>query len=111
MRMVTESALLRGLAISIERVMAQVRAWGYPVQLKKASIPHLGAVTERVASGPVVLWHQVFSVLSVHAGALRLTGDRLGVTAGMAGLGLGLREVASRRTVRRGRAGPYRGPV
>lgn len=109
--LIEESSPPRGSAISIDRVIAQVRAWGYPVDLTKASIPRRGYHTTvelallgpmsssggylpdgRVPSGRVMLSHQVFSVVSVHAGVVRLTRDRLGVTAGMAGVGMRLKK-------------------
>ncbi|MGH2608683.1 MAG: S1 family peptidase [Tepidiformaceae bacterium] len=96
----------RGYAISIDRVIDQVQAWRYPVDLKKTSIPRAGyrtsvgvalmapspAIDDRPPSGRVTVSSRAIPQVSWHAGLLRLAPENLAVTAGMAGVGLHLKK-------------------
>ncbi len=104
--LVTEEQPPRGQAIPIDRVVDQVRHWGYPADLKKAAVPRGGyrttvgvamlapspAIDDRPPSGRVTLSSRPIPQVSWHAGLLRLAPENLAVTAGMAGVGLHLKK-------------------
>ena len=104
--MVTVDAPPRGEAIPIDRVVDQVRFWGYPADLKKTAVPRGGYRTtvgvslmaspsgdpvfpvDRIPSGRVTIAHRVLPALGWHAGVLRLTPENVSITAGVAGANL-----------------------
>ncbi len=104
--LVTEEQPPRGEAIAIDRVVDQVRHWGYPVDLKKTAVPRGGyrtsvgaallapspAVDDRPPSGRLTLASRPIPQVSWHCGLLRLAPENLAVTAGMAGVGLHLKK-------------------
>ena len=95
-------------AIPIDTILAQVKAWGFPVALEEPPAPRGGYRTSvgaalmastsssagngdtDVPSGRVSLERQVSPLVTWHIAGLRLTPDNLAVTAGMAGVGLQL---------------------
>jgi hypothetical protein len=103
--LVTEDAPPRANALPMDQVLAQLRAWRVPVQLRRRAIPRAGYRTVvgaallaplgrpdngpdlagRWPSGRVALTRRTRSRLTLHAAALRLAPANLGVTAGMAG--------------------------
>ena len=101
---------IQGEALSIDRVVAQVRQWGYPVALHRPGIPRrgyrltLGASIispmggekspfpdDRFTSGRLVLSTQRSRGLAYHLSGLRLAPDQLNVNALMSGVSLTLR--------------------
>jgi S1-C subfamily serine protease len=98
-----------GNAIPIDTVLAQVKAWGFPVALKQPPVPRggyrttVGAVVmtstssaattgdTRVPSGRVAMVRQFSPLVTWHVAGLRLAPENLAVSAGMAGVGVHLK--------------------
>lgn len=101
---------IQGTALTIDEVIAQVKAWGLPVALHRSPIPRagygltlgvsiLGAVggeespfpDRRFPSGRLVISRQTRSAFTYHLSGLRLAPDQLNINALMGGLSLTLR--------------------
>ena len=107
--LVTEDQPPHATAIPIERALVLVRAWGYPVQLRRAKVPrsgygyHVGATfltrvggsqdvsgaESRFPSGRIVASRRGDNYgLIWHIAGMRLAPRNLAVTAGMGGVGI-----------------------
>jgi len=106
--MVTTDDPPRGGAIPIDRVMAPVDSLRIPLQMRRPPFPRGGyrmslggsvmlATTGgggggRVPSGRLTLTRQASPVISWHLAALRLAPENLAISAGLAGVGVELRQ-------------------